>query len=137
MFDQKKLDNSKGQAVRRHLKSVNTILYCRQWKETVVFYRDRLKLPVSFSTQWFVEFALTDGARLSIADHRRTSVKSGRGKGITLSLEVTDIEALWKNADESGLKPSDIRHHPWDARIFYVFDPEGHRLEFWQPSDSI
>lgn len=119
--------------MRPYLKSANTILYCRQWKETVAFYKELLGLPVSFSTPWFVEFALTDGACLSIADQRRTSVKSARGKGITLSLEVTDIVALRKKAAENGLKPSDIRHHAWNARIFYVFDPEGHRLEFWQP----
>ena len=123
--------------MRHHLKSVNTILYCRQWEETVVFYRDLLGLSVSFSNHWFVEFTLTDGARLSIADQRQASIKSARGKGITLSLEMTDIQSFWEKINDSGLKPSKIRHHAWNARVFYLFDPEGHRLEFWQPDNRI
>ena len=45
------------------IKAANTILYCSKWDETVLFYRDQLKLSVSFSTDWFVEFSLnTPGA---------------------------------------------------------------------------
>ncbi len=40
------------------------ILYCRQWNNTVEFYRDLMKLPVSFSNNWFVEFLLTETSRL-------------------------------------------------------------------------
>ena len=39
-----------------HIRTSNTILYCRKWKETVAFYRDVLKLDVHFSNDWFVEF---------------------------------------------------------------------------------
>ena len=115
------------------LKSVNTILYCARWKETVDFYRDLLRLPVIFSTDWFVEFELTETARLSIADQRQTTVKSAGGAGITLTLEVSDIQVVWEKAFKAGLKPTDIKVHNWNAYTFYLFDPEGHRLEFWQP----
>ncbi|WP_035255458.1 VOC family protein [Desulfatiglans anilini] len=114
------------------MKSANTILYCREWEETVRFYRDRLHLPVRFSNDWFVEFELTQGARLSVADERRSSVKSSRGLGITLALEVDDIEGVREYAERAGLKPTALRRHPWDARVFYLVDPEGHRVEIWQ-----
>jgi hypothetical protein len=39
-------------------KSANTILYCKKWQETVVFYRDNLGLPINFASDWFVEFHL-------------------------------------------------------------------------------
>jgi len=34
----------------------NTIIYCRNWSESVAFYRDELKFEISFTNEWFVEF---------------------------------------------------------------------------------
>lgn len=113
--------------------TVNIILYCREWKKTVEFYRDQLQLPIIFTTDWFVEFGLNKMSRLSIADEERSSIKSCEGKGFSLSLEVDDIEGAREHAEKAGLKPTQLRMHPWDARVFYVFDPEGHRIEMWQP----
>lgn len=114
----------------------NTILYCKEWLKTVEFYRDRLNLPVLFSTDWFVEFCLNDMSRLSVADERRSSIKSSESKGITLALEVDNIESLREHLDETGANPTAIRVHSWDASVFYIFDPEGHRIEFWQSSKA-
>jgi len=115
------------------LKSANTIFYCNRWAETVAFYRDGLGLPVCFSNHWFVEFVLTSTARLSIADQRQATVHSAGGRGSTLSLEVDDIRAVRTGLRQSGLNPGEIRSHAWNAEVFYLFDPEGHRLEIWQP----
>jgi catechol 2,3-dioxygenase-like lactoylglutathione lyase family enzyme len=113
-------------------KTANTILYCRNWRATVDFYQNRLGLPVNFASEWFVEFSLTGTARLSIADEGRASVKSAGGQGITLALEVEDIRAAHRWAESTGLAPTALRRHPWDAEVFYLRDPEGHRIEFWQ-----
>jgi predicted enzyme related to lactoylglutathione lyase len=115
-----------------HPITVNTILYCRQWHDMVRFYRDRLQLPVNFSNDWFVEFHLTEKARLSIADERRSSVKSAAGNGITITLEVEDIATVHKRLLAMGLKPNGIRKHPWNALIFHLFDPDSNRIEVWQ-----
>lgn len=115
-----------------HFRTANTILYCRNWAQTVEFYRDRMGLPVNFSNDWFVEFCLNSGARLSIADQSRASIKSCRGEGITLALETRAIDAAWNQLRQQGLCPTRIRDHPWGARVFYLFDPEGHRVEIWQ-----
>ncbi|MDY6823650.1 MAG: VOC family protein [Thermodesulfobacteriota bacterium] len=118
--------------MQNHLLTANTILYCRHWGQAVRFYRDYLRLPVLFEAEWFVEFGLTSTARLSIADEKRASVKSARGKGITLAMEVDDIRAVHVFLQQAGLRPTDIEPHVWQALFFYVFDPEGHRLEIWQ-----
>jgi len=110
----------------------NIIFYCKKWEETVRFYKDRLNLPVNFSNDWFVEFSITATSRLSIADEKRASVKSGGGQGVTLSLEVEDIKMVREDMLKSGLKPTLIWKHPWNARVFHLFDPEGHRIEIWQ-----
>ena len=111
--------------------TANTILYCRAWAETVAFYRDQLELPVTFASDWFVEFALTESARLSIADERRATIKSSNGTGITLTFQVADADTIWSAFQEAGLKPTPCRTHAWGARTFYLRDPEGTRLEIW------
>ena len=118
--------------MKQGLKTANTILYCKNWSQTVLFYKDRLGLTVNFANDWFVEFCLAGGARLSIADQNRASVKSCGGAGITLALEVEAIEPVWAKINASGLGPTHIRDHPWGARVFYFYDPEGHRIEIWQ-----
>ncbi len=114
------------------VKTANTIFYCRKWEESVRFYRDHLNLRVNFSTDWFVEFYLGTRSRLSIADEKRACIKSANGKGITLSLEVENIDHAWGVAEKAGITPTTIKKHPWDARVFYLLDPEGHRVEIWQ-----
>lgn len=111
--------------------TANTILYCSQWQETVAFYRDHLGLPTTFASTWFIEFALTDTARLSIADERCATIKSSHGAGITLTFQVDDADALWAEFDQAKLKPTKCRTHAWGARTFYLRDPEGNRLEIW------
>ena len=113
-----------------NLKTSNTILYCKKWKDTVAFYKKALKLQVHFSNKWFVEFILTDKARLSVADEDKSSIKSSGGKGITISLEVDDIELMYSSMEESGLNPKPIKEI-WKSRLFYIYDPEGNRIEFW------
>ncbi len=116
--------------------TTNIILYCTKWEETVRFYRDGLGLPELFSTDWFVEFRLTETSRLSIADERRASIKGSGGSGVTLSLQVKDIDAAREAAERMWMKPTSIEKHPWDARIFHLYDPEGHRIEVWQSRAS-
>ena len=121
----------------KEIKATNTILYCRKWEETVEFYRDHLRLPVSFSADWFVEFCLNSSSRLSVADENRASIKSCSGKGITLALQVGDIDKAWENIDKAGLDPTQIRRHSWNAKVFYLFDPEGHRIEIWESTIAV
>jgi catechol 2,3-dioxygenase-like lactoylglutathione lyase family enzyme len=112
------------------IKAANTILYCNKWEETVSFYRDGLGLLVISSTDWFVEFKLNEAARLSVADERRASIKSGDGKGITISLQVVDVEEVRGQLVERGFDPTPIKE-VWGSKAIYLRDPEGNRLEFW------
>ena len=112
------------------IKSTNTILYCKNWQETVEFYRTGLKLPVISSNEWFVEFKLNEMSRISVANEARTSIDSSGGKGITVSLQVADIEQARVELIEAGVTATPIKE-VWGAKAIYVFDPEGNRLEFW------
>jgi catechol 2,3-dioxygenase-like lactoylglutathione lyase family enzyme len=111
----------------------NTILYCQKWTETVAFYRDVFDFRISHQTDWFVEFEVTPQvAYLSIADEQRASVKSVSGQGITLSWQVGDLQAIYQLLTERGVELGPIREK-WAASLCYLHDPEGHRIELWQP----
>ena len=114
------------------IKSSNTILYCKQWQQTVDFYQKKLELEVATALHWFVEFRLTDHSCLSIADESRTSMTSNRGEGVTITLEVEDIEMTYAFLKAAGCNPDPIKDHPWGAKVIYVYDPEGNRVEFWR-----
>lgn len=113
------------------VRTVNTILYCRNWEETVHFYRDILTLEILFSNEWFVEFNLNDNARISIADEKKTSIKSGKGKGITISLRTVSLAEISHYLKENQYNPTPIKKI-WGSKQFFVFDPEGNRIEFWE-----
>lgn len=113
------------------IKAANTILYCRNWRETVAFYRDGLKLLLLSSNDWFAEFKLNEISRLSVADETKTTVKSGDGKGITISLQVNGLEQVQAELAEAGISSSPIKE-VWGSKAIYIHDPEGNRLEFWE-----
>jgi predicted enzyme related to lactoylglutathione lyase len=115
------------------IRTANTIVYCTQWKETADFYKNQLQLKVITALDWFFEFELNSTARLSIADAARTSMKACEGQGITIAMEVEDITSAHLFLENTGLHPPAIRDHAWGARVFYIHDPEGNRLEFWSP----
>jgi predicted enzyme related to lactoylglutathione lyase len=109
----------------------NTILYCEKWPETVVFYQTGLHLPVTVSKDWFVEFRLTDTARLSIADTGRTSRNTSRGQGHLITFQVKDMKETRSRLCRAGLNPTPVITHAWGAKVMYLTDPEGNCLEFW------
>jgi catechol 2,3-dioxygenase-like lactoylglutathione lyase family enzyme len=113
------------------VRTVNTILYCDRWEETVAFYEQGLGLEVSFANDWFREFRLGDQARLSVADPRRASIPSAHGAGLTVCLQVDDADVAHAALCARGLDPEPVRRHGFGARVFYLRDPEGHRVEVW------
>lgn len=115
----------------------NTILYVRRWNETVAFYRDRLGLEIAFRNDWIVEFRLTPTAFLSVADQSRTTMASGNGKGVTLSFQIDDLQAAHRAFMKDGLTPTAIRTQVMGADVFYLFDPERNRIEFWSPGSHL
>ena len=109
----------------------NTIIYAKRFKETVAFYRGRLGLEIAFQCDWFVEFRLAPNAFVSVADQSRTTMTSANGKGITLSFQIENLERVHHAFIISGMEPTKIRHQVMGGDVFYLFDPEGTRIEFW------
>jgi len=108
----------------------NTILYCEHREKTIQFYRDILKLAITYKTEWFVEFQIASQAYLSIADAEHTTILSSKGNGLILSFKVGDLEKVHSLLTKKRIYVSKIKPI-WGARAFYLYDPEGHRIEFW------
>lgn len=117
--------------MKEHIRAINTILYCNRWQETVFFYRNILGFPVTFENDWFVEFKITANSRLSVANEQRASVKSAGGRGLTLAFQVDEADAIWQSLMARGINVGKIADHPWGGRAFFLFDPDGNRLEVW------
>ena len=109
----------------------NTILYCSRFEITALFYRDILQLSVHHQTKWLVEFLLFDNTFLSVADAKRTSIRSSNGDGITISLKVAELESAHEYLSEKVSDVSKIKEI-WGSMAFYLYDPEGHRIEIWE-----
>lgn len=109
---------------------VNTILYCDDFTATADFYRQRLGLETSYSNDWFVEFSLAGSTTLSIADASRATIPAVEGKGVTISIQVDDLDRVRRRLGERGVETSAVSQR-FGSRVFDVFDPEGHRIEFW------
>ena len=112
------------------IKAANTILYCEKWQETVDFYRNGLKLLIISSNNWSVEFKLNEMSRLSVANEARSSINSNQGKGITISLQVADMDQTRIELIEVGITPMPIKEK-WDSKAMYIHDSEGNRHKFW------
>lgn len=112
----------------------NTILYCDRWSEVVDFYRTELGLRATMERDWFVEFELHTGAHVSVADAGRATVAAGDGSGLTLSWRVDDVAAVHARLAANGVAVSPVGRR-WSADVFFVFDPVGHRIEFWSADD--
>jgi len=117
------------------IERTNTILYCNQWVETVTFYRETFGFPVSYQTDWFVEFQLTTHAYLSIADESRAGIQSVGGQGVTLSWQVPNLQEMFNAFRKQNISTGGIQKK-WGAYLFYLHDPEGHRIELWQPIET-
>jgi len=114
------------------IQRTNTILYCRNWSETVEFYRTVFEFPINHQTDWFIEFQLTEHTYLSIANAERATIENVDGQGITLSWQVPDVDAMHDFLQQHGINVTAIKEK-CGASLFYFHDPEGHRIELWQP----
>jgi hypothetical protein len=103
--------------------------------DAVHFYKKQLRLPVSFENDWFVEFQLTETSFLSIANSARATISDVQGQGITITLEVMDLEIAKENMEMQYIATTPIQRK-WGALAFYCTDPEGHRLEFWTTANN-
>ena len=109
-------------AVRRIVSNIATTSV----DEVRKFYSDLFDLDVVMDHGWIVTLASGETAQTQI------SVASEGGSGTKvpdLSIEVDDVDAIYRRAKELGHKIAyDLSNEPWGVRRFYVSDPTGKLL---------
>jgi catechol 2,3-dioxygenase-like lactoylglutathione lyase family enzyme len=114
------------------IEGLHTVLYCQKWEGCVSFYRDTLGFPVVFANDMFVELQPVAGAFIGLLDAARTTRPlSSFHDTFILSFHVIDVEMTHGVLRQRYEGVSEIKNHPWGARLFEVKDPEGRLLEFW------
>lgn len=104
-------------------------LTCRRFAEMVVFYRDRLGLPVICQWSGVVRFDGGRGRWLTLwradpAYGAEEAERSGRHSGVSFAVE--GLETLCHALGHAGLPfASPPCRQPWGALMVNLIDPEG------------
>jgi predicted enzyme related to lactoylglutathione lyase len=53
-----------------------------------------------------------------------------------VNYRVDNLDALLAKLREEGVDIADERHQDENGRFAWVTDPEGHRIELWEPADG-
>jgi predicted enzyme related to lactoylglutathione lyase len=90
------------------------------------FYSDLFGLEAVMDHGWLVTLASRETTipQISIAS------EGGSGTPVPdLSIEVDDVDELYRRAKEMGCKVVyDLTNEPWDVRRFFISDPTGKLL---------
>ena len=85
----------------------------------------------SFRLNWFfVDLVSQKSANDEFSKEANAKEK---GAGLYIYLSVDDVDSIYKEVLEKGLKPSsEPRDWPWGNREFVLRDPDGYKLVFFQ-----
>ena len=116
------------------LGNIRLIFVTRKYAATLAYYRDGLELPIVEAwnhglNERGVEFQVGSGTIqfTSLApESGYTLGLSTNQQGVSIGIEVADIETWYRRARENGLEISqDLGTFPWGERGFTLVDPNG------------
>lgn len=103
----------------------HVIVYVRDMKKAIAWYRDLLGLPLRFAEEWWAEFD-TEGATLAL--HPRAKDESGGGR-TGVSFSVLNVGATIDILRARGVKVTREPEKVGEGiRVAEIEDPEGNRL---------
>lgn len=96
------------------------------------WYRDHLGLDVDGNGLW----QQTAGPTVFAAFESDTSYFGSRAQRTMLDLRVRDLDAMLAQLRERGADVDDeVQDMAGVGRFGWVTDPEGNRIELWQPAE--
>jgi catechol 2,3-dioxygenase-like lactoylglutathione lyase family enzyme len=102
--------------------------YVRDLERSIVFYREKLGLPL-VSRDFVARFDI-DGVLFELVPASKNEVVSGRGNA-RLCFQVQEIEEAVAQLKSNGVETSDIKSEPGGLLAFFK-DPDGNELCLWQ-----
>lgn len=116
---------------------LNAGIITSKMKETRAFYTDVLGFSIVFENDFYLLLETPGGeAQLSFLEPDHPSQqpifqKPFRGEGVYLTLEVANVDALYKILRNQGVEIAiSLRDEPWGDRHFAVVDPNGVGIDF-------
>ena len=102
---------------------------------TTLAAREDMNEANAYVEQWTADaapsyFELSAGGQKIAVHHSEEEVGTG---GAIYHLEVADIDALHATVTDAGIEAKPPADTPWKWRMFFVRDPDGHVLGFYQP----
>ena len=113
------------------------VLYVTDTHKTADFYQ-KLGFEIATEEDNFTlaklgDFELHCSDKISIDFPEESDVKL-KGAGISICIDVENIDEYFKNLKEKGLKPfSEPQDKPWGNKEFDIRDPDGYKLVFYEP----
>jgi catechol 2,3-dioxygenase-like lactoylglutathione lyase family enzyme len=108
-------------------------LWAVKFDAMVVFYRDKLDLPVEYGDENFIQFA-TQGTKLYI--HRMGTAPALREHAVEIHFDVPNVDDAYEELCQRSVSFEDPpANRPWGARMAAFRDPEGFALEIVGPLD--
>jgi predicted enzyme related to lactoylglutathione lyase len=100
------------------------------------WYVDKLGLPQDEAGVSFSSHDETPGARTVFATFEDQSTYFGAGsQRFMINFRVDDLDALLKRLGEDGVQIVPV-HEEYDfGRFAWIVDPEGNRVELWEPKE--
>ena len=116
---------------------LNAGIITAKMAETKEFYTKKLGFGVSFENEFYLLLHTPDKqSEISflLPDHPSQQPlfhKAFQGQGMYLTIEVDDVDKLYKELKKKGVSISiDIRDEPWGDRHFAAVDPNGIGIDF-------
>lgn len=105
---------------------------------TAAFYGELLDLVPSFTSDWYVSLATTDGqAQIATVQRDHPSVPPGFRKapaGALVTIETDDATSARVQAGKMGASVElELRDEAWGQRHFIVTDPDGMLVDVVEP----
>ncbi|HEX2925128.1 MAG TPA: VOC family protein [Ruminiclostridium sp.] len=126
-------------------KYLSACLFVRNIRASRKFYEEVLEQKVETDNGLFIRFA--DGLSIWQVNHALRSIYEKKAgcdmpsqevKQFELNFETDDLDGIYKRIAESGVEfIHAIHEQPWGQRVFRLYDPDGHIVEFAEPIDKV
>ena len=94
------------------------------------WYRDCLGLDADENGQWSQE----PGPTVFVAFDSDTDYFGSRSQQTMLNFRVGDLDAMLAQLRAKGTEVEEVQEMEGIGRFSWVTDPEGNRIELWQPA---
>ncbi|SDD15322.1 VOC family protein [Niabella drilacis] len=101
-------------------------IYSDDLEQSRAFYHGFLNMDIVMDRGWVLTFASRTNptAQINVLENQKKEKLDN--ERIFLSIEVSDVNSMYKKATEQGLDVTyPIANEPWGVRRFFVRDPNG------------